>query len=46
VRRFLAAVLAVILLAVGYLALDVADVVPGILTRDELGCSSCLDCVC
>ncbi|HEY7718026.1 MAG TPA: D-alanyl-D-alanine carboxypeptidase, partial [Pedococcus sp.] len=33
-RRFLAAVLAVILLAVGYLALDVADVVPGILTRD------------
>jgi D-alanyl-D-alanine carboxypeptidase/D-alanyl-D-alanine-endopeptidase (penicillin-binding protein 4) len=34
VRRFLTAVLAVILLAVGYLALDVADVVPGILTRD------------
>lgn len=34
-RRFLAALLAVVLLAVGYTALDVFDVVPGILTRAQ-----------
>jgi len=34
VRRFLAALLAVVVLAVAYGALDVFDVVPGILTRD------------
>jgi D-alanyl-D-alanine carboxypeptidase/D-alanyl-D-alanine-endopeptidase (penicillin-binding protein 4) len=35
VRRFLAALLAVVLLALAYAALDVYDVVPGILTREQ-----------